>query len=279
VRGESGRAEALSWRILVFDSGMGGLTVARAIRAELPDAELVYAADSAAFPYGAWREEPLVERIDSVVKRLIEEIEPDAVVIACNTASTLALPQLRSRHKVPFVGTVPAIKPAAAQTRSGVIGVLATPGTVAREYTQALIHTFAFHCRVVLHGAPHLAEMAEARLAGAAPDHSAIAREIAPVFRDIDGARTDVVVLGCTHYPLLLPELVAAAPWPVTFIDPAPAIARRTAAVVAGLGEGPKTRSRPLPGLVCFTDAREPGAAYAAMGFNRVRIIPMPVGA
>ena len=193
----------MSWRILIFDSGMGGLTVASAIRAELPEAELVYAADSAAFPYGAWREEPLVARIETVVARLIDEIEPDAVVIACNTASTLALPQLRSRHRLPFIGTVPAIKPAAAQTQSRIIGVLATPGTVGREYTQALIHTYAFHCRVILHGAPQLAEMAEARLAGAAPDLAGIGREIAPVFRVIDGERTDVVVLGCTHYPLL----------------------------------------------------------------------------
>ena len=156
-------------RILVFDSGMGGLTVASAIRAELPQAELVYAADSAAFPYGAWREEPLVERIAAVVARLIDEIAPDAVVIACNTASTLALAELRSRHTLPFIGTVPAIKPAAAQTKSRIIGVLATRGTVTREYTQALIHTYAYHCRVILHGAPHLAEMAEARLAGAPP--------------------------------------------------------------------------------------------------------------
>ncbi len=270
----------MSWRILIFDSGMGGLTVASAIRAELPEAELVYAADSAAFPYGAWREEPLVARIETVVARLIDEIEPDAVVIACNTASTLALPQLRSRHRLPFIGTVPAIKPAAAQTQSRIIGVLATPGTVGREYTQALIHTYAFHCRVILHGAPQLAERAEARLAGAAPDLAGIGREIAPVFRDIDGARTDVVVLGCTHYPLLLPELRTAAPWPVTFIDPAPAIARRTASVVAGLApQGPGARPHPMPGLVCFTDRREPGAAYAAMGFDQVRIIAMPVGA
>jgi glutamate racemase len=267
-------------RILVFDSGMGGLTVATAVRAELPQAELVYAADSAAFPYGAWREEPLIERIEAVVARLIDEIAPDAVVIACNTASTLALAELRSRHTLPFIGTVPAIKPAAAQTRSRIIGVLATPGTVTREYTQALIHTYAFHCRVILHGAPHLAEMAEAQLAGAEPDFAAISREIAPVFREIDGERTDVVVLGCTHYPLLLAELEAAAPWEVTFIDPAPAIARRVGAVIAGLGPvNAASRSASTPGLVCFTDKREPGAAYAAMGFDRVRILAMPVGA
>src|SRR5262245_21101259 len=159
----------VSPRILVFDSGMGGLTVATAIRAALPEAELVYAADSAAFPYGAWPEAPLVERIATVVARLIDEIAPDAVVIACNTASTLALAELRRRHTLPFIGTVPAIKPAAAQTKSRIIGVLATRGTVTREYTQALIHTYAYHCRVILHGATHLAGMGDARLSGAPP--------------------------------------------------------------------------------------------------------------
>ena len=153
-------------RVLLFDSGMGGLTVARAVRAQLPAAHLVYAADNAAFPYGAWKEDRLARRIVHVIGGLIERVEPDIVVIACNTASTVALAQLREAYKVPFVGTVPAIKPAAAQTRSGIIGVLATPGTVSREYTHALIHTYAFHCKVFLHGARRLAEMAEQKLKG-----------------------------------------------------------------------------------------------------------------
>ena len=129
-------------RILLFDSGMGGLTVAHAVRAQLPAAHLIYAADNAGFPYGAWQEAALVQRIVTVMGALIEQVEPHIVVIACNTASTIALTALRDRYKLPFVGTVPAIKPAAAQTRSGIIGVLATPGTVSREYTHALIHTY-----------------------------------------------------------------------------------------------------------------------------------------
>ena len=140
-------------RILLFDSGMGGLTVARAVRHELPFAHLVYSADNAAFPYGAWEEQALVKRILFVMGELIARVEPDVVVIACNTASTIALGALREAFEVPFVGTVPAIKPAAAQTKSGIVGVLATPGTVRREYTHALIHSFASHCQVVLHGA------------------------------------------------------------------------------------------------------------------------------
>ncbi len=125
-------------RILIFDSGMGGLTVARAVRTQLPQAHLIYAADNAAFPYGAWDEDALVRRIVAVLGALIEKTDPHIAVIACNTASTIALAQLRETYNLPFVGTVPAIKPAAAQTRSGIIGVLATPGTVSREYTHAL---------------------------------------------------------------------------------------------------------------------------------------------
>src|SRR5687767_5898672 len=114
-------------RILVFDSGMGGLTVARSVRIQLPQAHLIYAADNAAFPYGAWTEDALVGRVVEVIGALIEKIHPHIAIIACNTASTLALAALREAYELPFVGTVPAIKPAAAQTKSGIIGVLATP--------------------------------------------------------------------------------------------------------------------------------------------------------
>jgi glutamate racemase len=197
-------------RILLFDSGMGGLTVARAVARQLPEAHLVYAADNAAFPYGAWKENALVGRIVKVLGKLIEAVKPDVVVIACNTASTIALAELRAAYKVPFVGTVPAIKPAAAQTKTGVIGVLATPGTVSREYTHSLIHTFAYHCKVVLHGAPRLAEMAERKLKGHGINLDDLREEVAPVFRKREGKATDVVVLGCTHYPLLTEDM---HPW------------------------------------------------------------------
>ncbi|MBK8768795.1 MAG: aspartate/glutamate racemase family protein [Rhizobiales bacterium] len=154
-------------RILLFDSGMGGLTVARAVARQMPDAHLVYAADNAAFPYGAWKEKELARRIVMVIGKLIDEVHPDVVVIACNTASTIALADLRAAYKGAFRrhGARHHSKPAA-QTKSGVIGVLATPGTVSREYTHSLIHTFAFHCKVILHGAPRLAEIAERKLKG-----------------------------------------------------------------------------------------------------------------
>ncbi len=218
-------------RILIFDSGMGGLSVVRAMREVAPQAQLAYAADNEAFPYGDWEEGALVERMIDVLGRLIERTEPDVIIIACNTASTIGLEALREKFAVPFVGTVPAIKPAANFTKSGYVSVLATPGTVAREYTKALIDTYAYHCKVTLHGAENLAAMAEAKLNGQGVDLEALVAEVAPVFVEDfvegGGGRTDVVVLGCTHYPLLLEELQQVAPWPVEFINPAPAIARQ----------------------------------------------------
>ena len=268
-------------RLLIFDSGMGGLTVARAVAKQMPDAHLIYSADNAGFPYGAWKEKPLVERIKRVVGALIDRAKPDVVVVACNTASTIAMADLRAAFQVPFVGTVPAIKPAAAMTKSGIIGVLATPGTVNREYTHSLIHTYAYHCKVFLHGAPRLAEIAEQKLRGHAVDMAELADEVAPVFRKRDGGRTDVVVLGCTHYPLLTDEIAQVAPWPVTYIDPSAAIARRVADVAEETVLKGADATAPAHGTVLLTAARgeasETLAAYASMGFAAHQIVDLPV--
>lgn len=268
-------------RILVFDSGTGGLSVARALRAQLPEADIVYAADTAAFPYGKWAEVLLVRRILRVMRDLLDLVKPDCVVIGCNTASTLALDVLREEFQVPFVGTVPAIKPAAAQTKTGIIGVLATPGTARREYTKTLIHTYAFHCKVMLHGAPRLAEIAEKKLAGREVDRAALLAEISPVFRKKAGARADVVVLGCTHYPLLLEEMKEVAPWPVTWIDPAPAIARRTASI---LRDSDKADAQPISierDTVIVTSQPVDGdgvpAGFASAGFDKLQIADIPL--
>jgi len=154
------------------------------------------------------------------------------VVIACNTASTVVLPPLRERFSVPFVGTVPAIKPAALATRTGYVTVLATPGTVARDYTRDLVETYASGCRVNLVGSRRLAGFAEAELAGSPVSDAELLEELLPCFVAGEGGRTDVVALGCTHYPLLLPRSQKLAPWPVTWIDPAPAIARRVTQLI-----------------------------------------------
>jgi glutamate racemase len=221
-------------KLLVFDSGIGGLGVAREIRKALPSADIDYVADDSGFPYGAWEERALADRVVGVVGDLVAAAPPNAIVIACNTASTLVLPPLRERHAIPIVGTVPAIKPAAERTRSGHVSVLATFGTMQRDYTRALIREFAGHCLVQLVGSANLASLAEAHMRGEIVDDAAIWAEIAPAFVERDGARTDVVVLACTHYPFLIERFERLAPWPVTWIDPAPAIARRVVAVLGG---------------------------------------------
>jgi glutamate racemase len=258
--------------IVVFDSGLGGLTVFREVAAARPDANFVYIADDAAFPYGEMPEEALITRILHVVGKAIAEHKPDLVVVACNTASTLALTELRARYPLPFVGTVPAIKPACAQSKSKRVAVLGTQATVSREYTKALIREFAAGCEVVLVGSHRLAAFAEAELAGQPAPNKDIAAEIAPCFVDKDGRRTDTVVLACTHYPLLTARFTAAAPWPVGWLDPAPAIARRVADL---LHERPANPAPAPPPQIAFTSGRAPpptlAKALAGYGFSPVR--------
>ena len=218
--------------ILVFDSGLGGLTVFSEVLKVRPDARFVYAADDAGFPYGRLSETVLATRVLDVMERLIGLHDPDLVIIACNTASTIVLPHLRERFSVPFIGTVPAIKPAAQTTKTGYVTVLATPGTVARDYTRDLVETYAAGCKVNLVGSRRLAGIAEAEMAGEPVPDEELMAELQPCFVADEGGRTDVVALACTHYPLLLPRFQALAPWPVTWIDPAPAIARRVTQLI-----------------------------------------------
>ncbi|WOJ89605.1 glutamate racemase [Methylocapsa polymorpha] len=272
-------------KILVFDSGLGGLTVFAEVARVRPDAHLIYAADDAGFPYGDLGEKVLVARVLSVLQRLIARVAPDAVVIACNTASTLVLPHLRAQFpQLPFVGTVPAIKPAASQSRSQLISVLATPGTVARDYTRDLVRAYAAHCMVTLVGSSALAGLAEAFVQGESVSDAAILREIAPAFVANGEGRTDCIVLACTHYPLLIEQLERLAPWPVQWIDPAPAIARRTDHVLCeDLGFlPPKTKSRHVaPHHALFTGASAPAPklseALRLRGIGKIELEPMPL--
>lgn len=247
--------------ILIFDSGLGGLTVFREVRAARPDACFVYVADDAGFPYGELAEDVLIARVRKEIGEAIAQHAPDLVVIACNTASTLALGDLRAHFSVPFVGTVPAIKPACAQSSTKRIAVLGTLATVGREYTRALIREFAADCAVDLVGSPRLAPIAEASLAGEPVDDAEIARELAPCFVDKDGHRTDTVVLACTHYPLLLDHFRKVAPWPVAWVDPAPAIARRVADL---LHERPRADAPAPKPTIEFTSGKTPAAKLAA---------------
>lgn len=220
--------------VLVFDSGIGGLTVLREARVLMPDRRFVYIADDAGFPYGGWEEDALRSRIVDLFGGFIETYDPEIAVIACNTASTLVLDDLRNAYpSVPFVGTVPAIKPAAERTSSGLVSVLATPGTVKRAYTRDLIQSFAKQCHVRLVGADQLAALAEAHIRGERIDEARVVEQMAPCFIEQDGKRTDIVVLACTHYPFLVNVFRRLAPWPVDWLDPAEAIARRTVSLLS----------------------------------------------
>lgn len=244
--------------ILVFDSGLGGLTVFREIVKAQPDAIYTYVADDAFFPYGHHTEDEIIARVVPLIGDLLAEYAPDLVVIACNTASTLVMEHLRAAYTVPFVGTVPAIKPACAVSKTKRVSVLGTKGTVKREYTKALIRDFAQGCDVTLVGAENLASLAEAALRGQTVSDASIAAEIAPCF--VDGAApTDTIVLACTHYPLLMEQLTRLAPWPVDWIDPAPAIARRVTALLGPAAGAPA----PLPARIAFTSGRQPGPVLA----------------
>jgi glutamate racemase len=222
--------------VLVFDSGIGGLTVLRELRVLMPERSFIYIADDAGFPYGNWAEPELRQRILGLFAVLLKEHQPEISVIACNTAFTLAGADLRAAFPDhTFVGTVPAIKPAAERTRSGLVSVLATPGTVRRAYTRDLIQSFASQCHVRLVGAPNLARMAEAYIRGEALADADVLGEIGQCFYEKDGAKTDIVVLACTHYPFVANVFRRLAPWPVDWIDPAEAIARQARRLVPAL--------------------------------------------
>lgn len=220
--------------LLVFDSGLGGLTVLREMRVLLPARRYVYVADDAAFPYGDWDEDALRERLVALFGQLLDAHRPELSVVACNTASTVALGALRAAYPGhPFVGTVPAVKPAAERTRSGLVSVLATPVTVERQYTHDIIARHAPHCRVTLVGSRRLASLAEQYLVEGHVDEEAVRAETAPCFVEAGGQRTDIVVLACTHYPFLVNRMRKVAPWPVDWIDTAEAIARQALTLAA----------------------------------------------
>ncbi|WP_027331231.1 glutamate racemase [Marinimicrobium agarilyticum] len=214
-------------RLLIFDSGVGGLSIVADVQQLLPGCAITYASDNAAFPYGTKGEAELVERVDAVLRALIDKVEPDVVVVACNSASTLALPQIRAHFTVPIVGVVPAIKPAAAQSRSRVIGLLATPGTVARAYTRDLIARFASDCTVVSQGSSELVHRAEEHLRGKTVTTESLRELLSPLFAHPRFADMDTLVLACTHFPLLRPQLQALLGDRITLVDSGEAIARR----------------------------------------------------
>ncbi len=220
--------------ILVFDSGIGGLSVLAHIQRKLPQAPIVYAADNARYPYGTKSEAEIAARVPALLGRLAERYRPRLIVIACNTASTIALSDVRSALDLPIVGTVPAIKPAAAISKTRVIGVLGTNATVRQPYVDKLVADFASDCTVLRHGSSDLVDMAEAKLRGIPVDPAHMRQAISGLYDQPSGNRLDAVVLACTHFPLLVDEIQEASPHPVALVESGEGIARRTAHLTAG---------------------------------------------
>uniref|UniRef100_UPI0025F4056C glutamate racemase n=1 Tax=uncultured Sphingomonas sp. TaxID=158754 RepID=UPI0025F4056C len=255
--------------ILFFDSGVGGLSVLAPTRALLPHAPIVYVADSAAFPYGTRTEAEIAARVPALLGRLVERYRPRLAVIACNTASTIALAAVRAALEIPVVGTVPAIKPAAEQSRTRVIGVLGTQATVRQPYVDDLTARFAADCTVVRHGSAELVALAEAKLAGERIEPAAIGAAVQPMLDHPQGARMDALVLACTHFPLLAEELAVALP-NARQVDGGAGIARR----IAHLTRGQRWSPEPRPGTAVFTGAPPPPSlaeALAARGLAEFR--------
>lgn len=232
-------------QILVFDSGVGGLSIINEIRQQLPHYSLTYASDNGFFPYGTKGEEELVDRVHLVLEACVTACQPDLIVVACNTASTVALPRVREYFNLEIVGVVPAIKPAASLSKTKTVGLLATPGTIKRAYTQQLITDFASDCRIIPVGSSELVQIAEKKLRREDIDLEQIRDILSPFFNDqnldssvdtssntIKGdaksrAKVDTIVLACTHFPLLQSELQQCAPYPVQWVNSGDAIARR----------------------------------------------------
>jgi glutamate racemase len=254
--------------ILFFDSGIGGLSVLRPVLAALPQAPIVYACDYAGLPYGEKSEAEVATRVSALLGRLVERVRPRLAVIACNTASTIALAHVRAALDTPFVGTVPAIKPAAEASASRVIGVLGTAATVRQPYVDNLHAAHAADCVLLRHGAPDLVHAAEAKLAGRPVDPAIIAAAIAGLAAQPGGEHIDAIALACTHFPLLREELQQAAGPAIALVDGGAGIARRVAALTQGQ---PWPSQRPNRRVICNGDPAPVAAAwpaFAALGFD-----------
>lgn len=262
-------------RVLVFDSGVGGLSVAQEIQQRLPQVSLIYASDNAFFPYGTKGEAELIARVDQVINQLLLRYPADILVIACNTASTLTLPHLRSKLSLPIVGVVPAIKPAALMSKTGVIGLLATPATVARPYTHELIREYATNCEVISLGSSELVQIAEQKLRGEVIEADVIGRIAQELMRADHAEKMDVLVLACTHFPLLKEELKQHLPAQLKLIDSGEAIARRVEFLLADAAEPPADyRAEHIALFTKATKAAEQLApALAGFGIHRLEYL------
>lgn len=263
--------------VLFFDSGVGGLSILAPARALLPRMPVVYAADRAGFPYGTKSEAEIMARVPALLGRLVERFRPRIAVIACNTASTIALAHVRAALDIPVVGTVPAIKPAALSSESRVIGVLGTEATVRQPYVDRLTAAHGADCTVLRHGSAALVALAEAKLRGEKLDSDVARHALLGLVEQPGGEKIDRIVLACTHFPLVQAELEAAAReislGPVEFLHGGDGIARR----IAYLNATAPWPDIPAAGTAIFTrmapdiEALEP--ALAGYGLSRLEVL------
>ncbi len=214
----------MTQRILIFDSGVGGLSIYQAIMRKCPALNICYVLDNEKFPYGELASEIIIQRCCQIVPTLVKRLRIDIAIIACNTASTYVLDKIRSLLDIPIVGVVPAVKPATSQTQNNCIGILATPATVQGAYLKQLVAQFAADKTILTLGSTTLVEQAERKIAGELVCFHALSKALAPwLIRD---EKPDTVVLGCTHFPLITAELEQLMPG-TNWVDSGEAIARR----------------------------------------------------
>ncbi|MGF1682985.1 glutamate racemase [Photobacterium minamisatsumaniensis] len=258
-------------RVLIFDSGVGGLSIYQEIYSQLPQVQYVYAFDDAAFPYGELSEQELISRTVHIVTLLTERHQIDLVVIACNTASTIVLPTLRHSLSIPVVGVVPAIKPAALNSQRKVIGLLATPATVKRQYIDTLISQFASDCEVLRIGSTRLVEIAEEKLRGL-PVSTLELKDILSPWKD----QVDNIILGCTHFPLIKKEILVALGGGVDVVDSGKAVANRVKALLGNIEDC----HVPIVNLTYNSAAVECSAAlnvsFAKLKLNTIQSLHFP---
>lgn len=264
----------LTGPVVVFDSGVGGLSIVKALQANLPELPLVYACDNAAFPYGEKEAGWLKKRLLSVIGQLIASVKPSLVVLACNTASTLALADLRATYNLPFVGVVPAIKPAASLTKTGVIGLLATCGTIKRQYTQELINKHAENCVVLRIGSNSLVELAESYLCEGKLCLASLDEVLRPLYKH---PKLDTLILGCTHFPLLKPQMQQLAKqakvnW--QWVDSSQAIANRVSSLISPANYAHKTVAASCWFTQSLASNSQLPNLLARLGFQELHILP-----
>lgn len=212
-------------QILIFDSGVGGLSVFQEILTQVANVDCFYLFDNAYFPYGELEDQFLIKRLTELLLSFVKKQSVDLIIIACNSASTVALHSLRSSFSIPVVGVVPAIKPAALRTKNGVIGLLATPATIKRDYTNLLIDEFASNVEILKIGSTALVQLAEDKLQGIPVDKKQLRLILFP-YLSAD-KKPDTLVLGCTHFPLLKEEIASCFSDDIELVDSGAAIAKR----------------------------------------------------